>query len=285
MNPPHRDPPLHVRSLNKRIDNLASDRGVTVGRIQRVIANTVVGQLLGAGVAKGGTGIKLRVGEAASRFTPDFDAARHGMLEAFLDEFEEKLNSGWGQFSGRLVEKKPASPEGIPESYVMLPFEIKLNFAGRSWRTVPFELGHDEIGDTDKPDLRLAPDITELFAIVGLPSPDPVPVIPVNHQIAQKLHACTGSSFNGPNERAHDLVDLQILDTNEDLDLAGIDSIAQRLFISRRMHSWPPRVVHHDGWESLYEEAALGLDVHRTLSKAIEWANSFIRDIVAAQRS
>jgi hypothetical protein len=44
-------------------------------RIQRVIANTVVGQMIPSGVVKGGTGIKLRVGEWLSRFTPDFDLA------------------------------------------------------------------------------------------------------------------------------------------------------------------------------------------------------------------
>lgn len=38
--------------------------------VQRVVTNTVIGQMLPPGVVKGGTAIKLRVGESASRFTP-----------------------------------------------------------------------------------------------------------------------------------------------------------------------------------------------------------------------
>jgi len=47
-----------------------------VKRIQRAIANTIAGQMLPAGVVKGGTAMKVRVGEQASRFTPDLDASR-----------------------------------------------------------------------------------------------------------------------------------------------------------------------------------------------------------------
>jgi len=46
-----------------------------VRRLRRALANTVVGQMLPPGVVKGGTAMKVRVGEAGSRFTPDLDAA------------------------------------------------------------------------------------------------------------------------------------------------------------------------------------------------------------------
>jgi len=36
--------------------------------------------------------------------------------------------------------------------------DLKLEYRGRSWLTVPMEIGHDELGDTETPELRLADD-------------------------------------------------------------------------------------------------------------------------------
>jgi hypothetical protein len=72
--------------------------------------------------------MKLRLGEAKSRFTPDVDSARKaGMpLDDYIDELEQNLYEGWHGFTARLVRKEPATPAGVPDDYVMKPFEIKL---------------------------------------------------------------------------------------------------------------------------------------------------------------
>jgi hypothetical protein len=56
----------------------------------------------------------------------------------------------------------PPKPAGIPASYVIKPFAVKLDYEGRPWCTVPFELGHNEIGDADDPEFALAPSIIEM---------------------------------------------------------------------------------------------------------------------------
>lgn len=76
-----RTPPSNLRSLETRIANLVKAQDRPIRRLQRAVANTVIGQVLPPGVVKGGTAIKLRVGEGRSRFTLDFDAARHVDLE------------------------------------------------------------------------------------------------------------------------------------------------------------------------------------------------------------
>lgn len=121
-----------------------------------------------------------------------------------------------------------------------------------------------------------------LFARLGLPSPDPIPLLPVDHQVAQKLHACTWLDRNGENDRAHDLVDLQILIREEAPDLARVGSTARRLFDSRHAQAWPPTVTAHDQWDTLYAVAAEGLDVIDTVEEAIGWANSLVARIDAA---
>ena len=84
----------------------------------------------------------------------------------------------------------------------MQPYTVNLLFHGRPFATVALELGYDELeATTNEPIERiLAPEVFALFSELGLGTPAPVPVLPLHHQIGQKLHACTEPG----NERAHD---------------------------------------------------------------------------------
>lgn len=96
----------------------------------------------------------------------------------------------------------------------MQPFEVKLDYRGRSWCTASFELAHSEICDAEMPEYRLANDLIETFTEIGLAAPDPVPALRIDHQIAQELHALSSHG----SERARDLVDLQLIDNSEQID-------------------------------------------------------------------
>lgn len=278
-------PPPNVRSLQRRVENLARTQDRPVRRLQRAISNTVVGQMLPAGVIKGGTALKLRLGESASRFTPDLDAARATSLtlDDYLDELEDRLEAGWGGFSGVVAVIEPRVPEDVPDEYAMRPFHIRLTYRGSHWLTVRFELGRDEIGSTAMADDRMATDILELFKLLGLPAPSPLPLMAVEHQLAQKLHACTYlNPETGANERAHDLVDLQLLMEEEQVDLVELGDVARRLFAARRATTWPPMVRAHERWDTLYAEAAEGLAVIPNVGDAVDWANNLIQRVVEA---
>lgn len=267
------DVPPSVRSLEQRIRNLEGTDGLAQRR--RVgMALVVVGQMLPEGAIKGGSAMALRYGRG-TRFTQDLDAARVQPLAQFRSDFEEALAAGWAGFTGKLVEKAAPRPPAVPTAYVMQPFEVKLAYRGRSWCTVKFELGHNEIGDADEPEYQLAAGLAGLFTEVGLEAPQPVPVMRADHQVAQKLHAVSGEAA----ERAHDLVDLQLLDQGEELDLAKVVATCVRLFEYRRQQEWPPTVVAGKRWDTLYTEAAEGLDVLPTLDEAIEWVNEFVQSI------
>ena len=146
--------------------------------------------------------------------------------------------------------------------------------------SVPLEIGHDEVGGTVDPELHIATDVVELFARLGLPQPDPVALLRIEHQVAQKLHACT--DFHGPaktNDRAHDLVDLQLLESVATFDMISLRMICHRLFIARKRHEWPPIVREMPGWESIYESAARGLPVLPNIGEAVRWANTLVAAI------
>jgi len=165
----------------------------------------------------------------------------------------------------------------------MEAFDVRLSYENRAWLTVLFELGRDEVGSTATFDLKMPDDIRNLFAALGLPQPEPIAVQSIHHQIAQKLHACTWV-YKDSNERAHDLVDLQILDQEEAVDLALAAETARRLFASRGAQKWPPTVRAYTEWPAIYAEAADGLGVLADLDEAIAWTNELIARIDAAGR-
>lgn len=269
--------PANLASLRQRLANIEGDEGA-VNRRTVGMALVVVGQMLPAGAVKGGSAMALRYGRA-TRFTKDLDAARPGTLAEFTNDFEERLRTGWSGFTGRLIERTAPKPADVPTTYVMQPFDVKLDYLGKPWCTVTFELGHNEIGDADAPETALADDLADLFPSVGLPRPEPVSVMRSDHQIAQKLHAATGPG----SERAHDLIDLQLLDREEDLDLALVRETCTRLFTYRAGQQWPPVVVVNENWDTLYDASSTGVNVIPDITAAAAWANDFITRIDAAR--
>ena len=276
-------PPTSTAALRRAIDDAAVRRSVAPGRLHYTVASTVVLQMVPYGVAKGGGAIRQRVNEHDARLTKDLDysLAEDVDIDTFVDTFNERLAVGWNGFTGLLKTMKKATPEGVPTEYVMDPFEVKLTYLNKPYRTVLFELGHPEAGSTNEPVERLGRDIAQIFTEIGLPPPEPVRVMSAEHQIVQKLHACTGPEAAS---RAHDLVDIQILAAVEDLDYLAIAVIGQRLFSYRQRHQWPPTVVAHDGWNGLYQSAredVINDTVLATVDEAIDSVNSIIeRSIV-----
>lgn len=271
--------------MTKKLPNSKRNLDIAINRIvgaeanplqiRTLLANTIVGQLLQNGVVKGGSALKLRYGDKITRFTRDLDTARADDLETFIEQLDASLKNGWYGFTGRVVRKIPAKPKGIPEEYIMQPFEIKLAYNGKSWITVPLEIGHDEIGDTATYDSFISKDIVALFEKLGFPSPNPIPLLQIHHQIAQKLHALSTPG----SERAHDLIDLQVIVNSEKVDYPLTKNVCERLFVFRRQQSWPPTIIKNDGWDMLYESQVNDLDAFKNVDDAIAWGNELIRII------
>lgn len=268
--------PASVRSLEQRIRNLEGSEQLALRR--RVgMALVIVGQMLPEGAIKGGSAMALRYGRG-TRFTQDLDAARVQPLAAFRSDFEDSLAAGWAGFTGRLIEKAAPRPTGVPTAYVMQPFDVKLNYRGRPWCTVRFELGHNEIGDADEPEYHLAEDLVQLFTAVGLEAPEPVRVMRADHQVAQKLHAVSEPG----SDRVRDVVDLQLLDQGEALDLVQVKDTCVRLFDYRRRQTWPPTISTGADWATSYQAAIEDVDAIEDLDAAVAWVNGFIRRIADA---
>lgn len=275
------EPPKNANRLQGAITRAAQSRRTTHRRVQSLVANTIVGQVLPEAAVKGGTGLKLRFGDRLTRETPDLDAAFRGDRDAFTRDLQDALAAGWGDFGGTVIEGEQRAPgellDRLGAAYVMQPIRVKLTYKKATFCSVDLEVGYDELEATtnEPPEETMSREVLELFAELGLPEPAPVRVLPLHHQISQKLHACSepGSA------RAHDLVDLQLMAPHADDALVHETSV--RLFRFRKSHAWPPTVTAGPGWEPRYTDAADGLDV-LPLPEAVHWVNDYIARVDAA---
>lgn len=243
-----------------------------------LVANAIVGLMMPDGAVKGGSAMKIRFGDKGTRASTDLDVARSSDLDTFMGQFEERLADGWHGFEGRIVPRDPAHPEGIPTSYVMRPYDVKLSYLGSSWCTVPLEVGHNEIGDADEPDLLPPIDANAVLESMGFPAIGAIPTMAIDHQIAQKLH---GASEPG-SRRAHDLIDLQLIFLRSNVDLAKARRTCERLFAYRKRQAWPPKVLINEGWEDLYLAQLLPPPIKQTVGEAVVWANDLIAVIACS---
>lgn len=272
--------PLTCVNLIKAIGTLSV--GQDPVHLSRAIANVIVAQMLPDGVVKGGSSLLFRYGRYGSRYTRDIDTARVMELESYLKQLNEALSHGWNGFTGRLVAVEPPQPVGVPSAYVMMPYDIKLNYYGRPWQTIRIEIGHNEIGDADEFETSLPSDLADVFEKLSFPQPKPLRVMKLAYQIAQKLHAVSEPG----SERAHDLIDLQLICNRSPINYAEVKDVCQRLFDYRRRQSWPAVVTALPSWDNLYVQARNNLldngDVLPSAAEAVTWANELICKIVAA---
>ncbi len=271
--------PITCVNLIKAIGTLFA--GHDPVRLSRAMANVIVGQMLPDGVVKGGSSLLFRYGRYGSRYTRDIDTARVMELDSYLQQLNAALSRGWNGFTGKLVVVEPPQPPGVPGAYVMMPYDIKLNYCGRPWQTIRIEIGHNEIGDADEFETSLPSDLAEVFEQLSFPPPKPLPVMKLSYQIAQKLHAVSEPG----SERAHDLIDLQLICNKSEVDYAEVKSVCQRLFDYRRRQPWPTEIAAGPAWGELYAQARNNLldqsGVLQTAAEAVIWANELIKRIDA----
>lgn len=257
--------PANLRALRDRLTQAAKREGVVFGRLQQHVAVLVVTQFMAALtddqggpllLVKGGASLELRRGIPASRTSKDLDAVSRADMESVHDQLADAGEVGWEGFAAVFT---PPVPFEIP-GRIANPhrFTAKLSYHGKPFSSVPVEVSAVEAGNADDYDKVSS----EALALVGLPVSDAVPCMSLPWQVAQKLHACT-ERVEPPrvNDRAHDLVDLQLLEALL-VDEPLIDTRAACLdvFAARGKHTWPPQVDSQPHWAPIYTRALEGLD-------------------------
>ncbi|WP_107704770.1 nucleotidyl transferase AbiEii/AbiGii toxin family protein [Nocardioides allogilvus] len=276
--------PSNLRALRDRLTAAAKREGVVFGRLQQHVGVLVVTQFMASLIdergeplllVKGGASLELRRGIPESRTSKDLDAVIRVDVETVHDRLVEAGASGWEGFTA--VFTPPAAFE-VP-GLITHPhrFTAKLNYQRRPFVSVPIEVSPVEAGNADGYDNVSS----EAFALVGLPDSAAVPCMTLPWQIAQKIHACT-DRVDEPrtNDRAHDLVDLQLLEALMiDGPLASTRAACAAVFEARAKHEWPATVVAHPHWGPIYERALEGLEelgLASTVDEAVVRVQAFV---------
>lgn len=270
-------PPLNVTQLNDRLANVAAALEIPVARARVMLCTLIVSQMLPDAVAvKGGMGVKLRFGERGTRATSDLDVSTRARGEEFEQTFRSRLAAGWGTVPPSKGEQRrnPDAPDRVaftasvramklhdpglarPE-YVMHPYRVSLAFLGNAWGALDVEVSDPEIDPHAHTRQEIDGELVQFGAYFGFGELQPVELVDLEYQIAQKLHAVTDPAYL----RAHDLVDLQLL-WNADPDLPGLHRLCTRTFDWRHQQPWPPLPLRPmDGWELAYTDARAETEV------------------------
>lgn len=122
---------------------------------------------------------------------------------------------------------------------------------------------------------RIAAIRLENLKILG---PNEIACLPLDSQIAQKLHAVTERPPDRENARFRDLVDLLILRELVD-SLSSLRIACEAVFAHRATHAWLPTLEVPDGWDVGY--AALAAEVGLAIAD-VHLAAGQVRDFIAS---
>lgn len=267
--------------LNWARDEIARELSLPVPRVRTTFIGVITAQMLPDSVAlKGGLAIKMKLGELGTRATSDLDAVFTDSYSATIEAIENRCSEGWGSvppskkqrkanpnapervaFTGTIKEKVQYDPGVRHPEYLMRPLRVTLNFLGKPWGAIDLELAHPETITKLNPPSQIDSELTGKFENFGFGKLAPVRFLALEVQIAQKLHALTHPA----SDRAHDLVDLQILWTDE-VELEGLRRACETTFRYRQEHAWPPlplRSMKAD--EARYKQAVEEVTVHAQL--------------------
>ena len=278
-------PPTNLRSLQDRLTQAAQRQGVVFGRLQRHVAMIIVAQFAAmltddSGVplllVKGGSSLELRRGLPDSRTSKDFDTVARRNIEAVHEQLADAGEMGWEGFTAIFTAPEEIDVPGMPVK--PRRFTAKLSYRAKPFASIPIEVSTVEAGNADQFDTLTS----HALGLIGLPAQVAVPCMTIPWQIAQKLHAVT-AVLEEPkvNDRAHDLVDLQLL---EGLLLPNGDLLSTRgaciaVFEARAQHPWPPKVVALPHWPLIYSRALEGLD-HLELAETVDAAAEVVQRFV-----
>ncbi len=226
-------------------------------------------------LVKGGSSLELRRGIPDSRTSKDFDTVARHDIETVHEQLADAGDTGWEGFTAIFTAPEEIDVPGMP----LKPrrFTAKLSYRNQPFASVPIEVSTVEAGNADQFDTLTS----DALGLVGVPAAVAVPCVTIPWQIAQKLHAVT-AALETPrvNDRAHDLVDLQLLEgLLPDADLLPTRSACIAVFEARAQHPWPPRVAALPHWPPIYSGALEGLD-HLELAATVEQAAGAVQRFV-----
>jgi hypothetical protein len=183
---------------------------------------------------KGGMGLETRLGEHA-RVSVDLDADHaYGVDAARVDLQRAAIEDLGDQFGFALAGSEELREAGVG---LAVRYKVESSLVGRPFEPLQVDVSMSVPDPWDAQRARRP----GLLAAVGL---DPIEVllIPLERQVAEKLHAFTRTYKGGGTTRGRDLVDLMLVLENERVDGVLLRDVIRRVFDRRATHPVPDRL-------------------------------------------
>lgn len=225
-------------AVDARLRNRARQLGVAAFIVRRQVAlERLVARLMksapGRWALKGGLGLETRLGEYA-RPSVDLDADHARGAAAAREDLQRAVAEDLGDNFAFAI----AGSEELKAGDVSLAvrYRIECSVGGTPFEPLQVDVSVAPPEPWDAEPARRP----GLLADLGL-GPVDVLVVPLERQIAEKIHAYT-RQYDGSTTRAKDLVDFVIIRQHARVDAQRLKDAIQRTFSRRGTHSTPESV-------------------------------------------
>jgi hypothetical protein len=268
-------------ALDQRLKNRAKETGLPVARLRKyVVFERLLARLAAVNpeiwVLKGGLALDFRY-SSQTRTTKDIDLVHREDEAAATRDLIAVQAVDLGDHFSFAIEKRDEE-EGSREFSQAVKFHVRAELASAIYDEVTIDVGFsDPVG--------WHPDIVEtqnLLEFAGA-APIQVPVLPLEQQVAEKVHAYTriytGDRRSG---RAKDLVDLLLIKSFSELDASRCREALEKTFDARGTHRLPASLPPPPPeWRTPFAKLAEEVGVTPRLDDAYTEAARFIDPVLA----
>lgn len=210
------------------------------------------------------------------RTTRDMDLARSGDEEAATEDLIAAQAAELGDFFTFEIDRTGQLDE--MEGGRAIRYHVRCLLGGRLFEEVVIDVGFDLPAGWD-PELIEGPDL------LGFADIDPVeaPTLPLELQVAEKVHACTRSygASGASSTRVKDLIDLVLIATGATLDAATLARALKETFEHRGQHDVPtslPEPPAH--WATPYGVLAREVELPPSLTEGFAAASAMLDPVL-----
>ena len=226
------------QALEQRLGDRSKATGQSVIRLRKtVVFERLLARLAvaapGRWTLKGALALGFRL-RGRSRTTMDADLVRHDNEEAAVGDLIEAASRDLGDFFAFSMEGR--SRLGDDEGGTVR-CRVRAELASRLFENVIVDTGFSDPLGWD-PELVRG---TDLLAFADV-EPVVVPVVPLEQQVAEKVHAYTRTYGGKPSSRAKDLADLILIKRSAGLDGDRLRAALEGVFAGRGQHPLPARL-------------------------------------------
>lgn len=280
----YRTPEAFRAALDQRLKNEAAVVDIALIRLRKRVAfERFLARLSAAAsdgwVLTGAFALDLRLG-LGTRATKDIDLARADGEEAATEHLSVAATLDLGDFFDFDVRRTGVLDVG---GFRTVRYSVRADLAGRRFEQFPVDVALEAHTSDETQRLRSS----DLLTFADIEPPE-LPIVPLERQVAEKLHAYTGTygSREQGSTRVKDLIDLILISDLAVLDADRLRAALESTFDTRARQPLPDALPSPPtAWARPYAELAQAVGIASNLGEGHAAAVALVDPILSSRRS